>query len=428
MTLPGAMSMVCRFPEKDTRRGQARKNRNTTEETIMSFSLSAQDAHEFAITELNLLNAARALPDVDLEKSELMPGTPIFDLNGEILFYRVPLEQADGQRGYVDIAAQSLFGESILALAPAADWNASTWLAQAKSVFARRARAARIADYDELRFVAYSYPKIAVQFLLDGKEVALLELATWAAIPTAEKRRKGGEPGQFERWSLIAELPGKSKADAGKRFELRAAGLRKALGQRVGAGDLFISRDFLPATIAISRLHDSQQLRYSNRAGDHAPCFELRGQETSVWCVGASVQMLLDFYRYNYEQTRLAEELGLGTLADPNGLPYGDENKVPQTLEKLTSSALSAAMVATPTFSLHVNEIRANRPLISFIPGHSRAVAGYTRSLFALAGSPGFSGLLVYDPWPPNAGVITRWENFNTQTYRYAFTAHVNTV
>ncbi|MPN56221.1 hypothetical protein SDC9_203907 [bioreactor metagenome] len=85
-------------------------------------------------------------------------------------------------------------------------------------------------------------------------------------------------------------------------------------------------------------------------------------------------------------------------------------------------------MVATPTFSLHVNEIRANRPLISFIPGHSRAVAGYTRSLFALAGSPGFSGLLVYDPWPPNAGVITRWENFNTQTYRYAFTAHVNTV
>ena len=62
----------------------------------MSFSLSAQDAHDFAITELNLLNAARALPDVDLEKSELMPGTPIFDLNGEILFYRVPLEQADG--------------------------------------------------------------------------------------------------------------------------------------------------------------------------------------------------------------------------------------------------------------------------------------------------------------------------------------------
>jgi GTP cyclohydrolase II len=31
-------------------------------------------------------------------------------------------------------------------------------------------------------------------------------------------------------------------------------------------------------------------------------------------------------------------------------------------------------------------------------------------------------GLLVYDPWPPNVGVITRWENFDTTTYRFAFT------
>jgi hypothetical protein len=59
--------------------------------------------------------------------------------------------------------------------------------------------------------------------------------------------------------------------------------------------------------------------------------------------------------------------------------------------------------------------------LISFIPGHSRTVAGYTRSLWSFAG--GFRGLLVYDPWPPNAGVITRWENFATQSYRLAFTA-----
>jgi hypothetical protein len=29
----------------------------------------------------------------------------------------------------------------------------------------------------------------------------------------------------------------------------------------------------------------------------------------------------------------------------------------------------------------------------------------------------------VYDPWPPNAGVITRWENVATQTYQYAYSA-----
>ena len=39
-----------------------------------------------------------------------------------------------------------------------------------------------------------------------------------------------------------------------------------------------------------------------------------------------------------------------------------------------------------------------------------------------------FRGLLVYDPWPPSTGVITRWENFDTQTYQYGYSAQVTTV
>jgi len=395
----------------------------------MSFAINAQDSHDFAVAELNLLNTAKALPNIDLEKSEIRPGTPIYDENGEILFYRVPLKQPSGRNGYADVAAQTLFGESLLAIAPQAEWNAAAWLAQAKAVFARSAGANQTAHYDEVRFVAYSYPKIAVQFLAGGKELAMLELVTWKPVPAATStRRKTQEPGQFERWSLINEMPTKRKNDGAKRFEARAANFRKAVGNRLSPSNLVISRDLLPGAIGVLKLFDTQEIHYSSRATDHTPCFELRGQETNVWCVGASVQMLLDFYRYPYSQTRIAEELGLGTVASPNGLPYGQEDLVPQTLHKLSSNALTAAKVATPAFSVYVNEIRANRPLISFIPGHSRAVAGYTRSLLALLGNDGFTGLLVYDPWPPNTGVITRWENFNTQTYRYAFTARVTTV
>lgn len=394
----------------------------------MSFAISAQEAHEFAVAELNLLNSAKSLPNVDLENSEIRPGTPVFDINGEVLFYRVPLMQPGGRRGYADVAGQRLFGESLLAVAPDAEWSATKWLAQARSALASGAKRERVAEYDEVRFVAYSYPKLAVQFLADGKELAMLELGTWQPVPGAIRRGKNKAPAEFERWSLIDEMPTRSRAAAAKRFDARNAVLRKSLGERLGIGDLVISRELLPGSIGIRRLYDTQEIHYANRAGDHGPCFELRGQETNVWCVGASVQMLLDFYRYNYTQTRLAQELGLGTPANPNGLPYGDENKVPATLKKLTSEALTASMVTTPSFATHVNEIRANRPLISFIPGHSRAVAGYTRTLFSLPGNPGFSGLLVFDPWPPNVGVITRWENFNTQTYRYAFTARVKTV
>jgi hypothetical protein len=135
--------------------------------------------------------------------------------------------------------------------------------------------------------------------------------------------------------------------------------------------------------------------------------------------------MLLDFYRYEYTQVRLAHEMGLGTLASPDGLPYGQEFRVVDTLQSLTSNALSATLNTSPTWSEFRSEIRANRPLISFIPGHSRTVAGYTRSLILSLAIPQFRGLLVYDPWPPTSGVITRWENFDTQTYRDTFTAHL---
>lgn len=135
---------------------------------------------------------------------------------------------------------------------------------------------------------------------------------------------------------------------------------------------------------------------------------------------------VLDFYRYNYSQVRIAAEEGLGTLTSPNGLPYGDEYKVVNTLQKLTSNALTAHLDTSPNWAEFVSEINANRPLISFIPGHSRSVAGYSET--SLFGWFIYQGLLVYDPWPPTTGVITRYENFATQTYRDTFTAHLTLV
>jgi hypothetical protein len=95
-------------------------------------------------------------------------------------------------------------------------------------------------------------------------------------------------------------------------------------------------------------------------------------------------------------------------------------------IEAMSLDALNASMTASPYWSEFESEIDANRPLISFIPGHSRTIAGYTRSFISLVGQSPYRGLLVYDPWPPNAGVITRWENYNAMTYRRTFTARLN--
>jgi hypothetical protein len=55
-------------------------------------------------------------------------------------------------------------------------------------------------------------------------------------------------------------------------------------------------------------------------------------------------------------------------------------------------------------------------------------VAGYTRIGLTGFGLVPFRGLLVYDPAPPGIGAITRWENFDAQSYRRTFTAHVTLV
>jgi len=406
----------------------------------MAKTLNPIDVKRLAWIELNLLHYSGAFPQAALEGAQLHRSTPVHDLNGQVLFHRFPILRLELSIGYADVAAHTAFGAPLLAVAPHAIWNERELLAQAQDALRKRGadkREYKSGSYDEIRFVAYSYPKIAVQFLLDNKEVAMLECFSWIDVPRKTdlksiKKRKKMEPGSFERWSLLDELPGRRKNSNHLKFRqrLRAVDHPDLRAKRDGStGDFgLITYAVLDRLAILISLTDTYEIHFSGRNADHHVCFELRGQETGVWCVAASVQMILDFYRYNYPQTKIAQQLGLGTLANPSGLPYGQENKVVTQLQVMSSNALTAAMTSTPSFANYVSELQQNRPMISFIPGHSRAVAGYTQSLIALVGTVPFHGLLVYDPWPPNAGVITRWENYDAQTYRYSFSAHVTTI
>ena len=101
-------------------------------------------------------------------------------------------------------------------------------------------------DYDEVRLVAFSFPKLAVQFLANGKEVIMLELGTWAVVPSESPKRKRIEPSSFERWSLLKEMPARKKRSAHTHFEERA----KLIGRiklRSVADSNIISRNNLSA-------------------------------------------------------------------------------------------------------------------------------------------------------------------------------------
>jgi len=387
------------------------------------------DLQHIAGLELNALRLTGVLGE-EYEKVRVPArGTPIHDVTGPVLYHRLRLTRGRETVASADIAVAPVMGEPLLAVSMGLPWDEKSLLEQATSA-AKKGR--RGFKFDTARFVAYSYPKVGVQFLLDGKEVLLLELGTWVPVPPANPKQRsappregeqpaGPFPSNFERWSVVEETPPDQRRARERSFArrlnawdvpaLRRLDVRVIVAERLRIRDLVV------------RLVDTRELHYSPRNEDHHTCYELRGQQTSVWCVGASAEMLLNFYRYQYDQIRLAQELGLGTLANPNGLPYARVGDVVTVLEDLSSNALDVTMHVNPAFDIFRNQIIANRPLISFVPGHSRTVAGYTRHLIALVNQLPFRGLLVYDPWPPNAGVITRWENVATQTYQYAYSA-----
>ena len=381
--------------------------------------------------ELNALSAVEAIPTEEISGGRVgARGTVIYDINGEELFYRIPIYKGRGRSAFADLSADEALGEPLLATTHGIAWNEAAIRKEAAS-HARRLR--RGLKYTRMRFVAYSYPKVAVQFLRGGDEVLMLEWGSWEEVPQAEARgRKAMQPSNFQRWSILDELPSEVRKKNEKGFRNRAEVWKEA--DRTPAFRGFdptrIEKAAGPFTIkpAMITLTESRELHFSSDDASHHPCYELIGQATSVWCVAASCQMFLQFWRYEYTQDRIAQALGLGTRAHPNGLPYSRVGDVVTEIEHLTSNALDATMVTNPGFNVFRNEIKANRPLISFVPGHSRTVAGYYSTLLALPGQLPFKGLLVYDPWPPNAGTIHRYENFNTHTYQYAYHAHLTLV
>lgn len=391
-------------------------------------TMNRVETRQLAALELGLLTRSGALDAASWDNASVRDsGTPIHDLNGEVLFRRVAIGHGDGRPGYVDIAVHDGLGGPVLAAAAGVEWNEERLLREAQAAAGARLKGKKAT---QLRFVAYSFPKIAVQFLHGSEEVLLLELFTWKPVPASpQKKRARLQPSNFERWSLLGELPAKRLESNASQMRKRMAGWEKALSGRTARAlpqervSMLLIEKLIPKIKL--QLFERWELHYSHRAADHSTCYEVRGQETNVWCVGASTQMLLDFYRYEYTQTRLADELGLGTASNPNGLPYSRVGDVVTVVEAMSSNALDCTMITNPVWSDFRDELRENRPMISFIPGHSRTVAGYTRTLLNLPWLTPYRGLLVYDPWPPNSGVITRWENFDTQTYQYAYRAQL---
>ncbi|MFE9748420.1 hypothetical protein ACFYOT_26235 [Saccharothrix saharensis] len=205
---------------------------------------------------------------------------------------------------------------------------------------------------------------------------------------------------------------GDPREDAAERYRQRVHDLTH-LAQVVGLDEPVVRR--------FDRALVEEVLRPKVDTRTLPPCVRPPRQETDEWALAACVQVLLDFYRYRYDQERLASELGLGTEEAP---VRGTWRDVAPAVRGLTGEALSVAVSTAPTFTEYLTEVREERPSISFVPGHARLVTGYTRmSSLRLMGA-GFAGLLVQDP----AEGAARWENYDAMACVGSCTARVNLV
>jgi len=125
--------------------------------------IAADSLPKIAGLELNALRAAGVLGD-DAEGLRIgKTATPIYDPNGTVLFVRLGLARGRAIAGYADIAVAEAMGEPLLAVALGAVWEPKLLLEQGEAA-ARKGR--RSVKFDSVRFVAYSFPKLALQFLL----------------------------------------------------------------------------------------------------------------------------------------------------------------------------------------------------------------------------------------------------------------------
>src|SRR5579859_4027564 len=219
-------------------------------------------------THVSVLTAVGALPEIPGARRIAARPTAVYDLNGELLFWRAAIVGAADS--YVDIAAHPALGGPLVSVSRGVAWTPDDLVAEA-----RRSLPKRLATgVDATRFVAYSYPKVAVQFLRDGAEVALVELFTNARVPEQRQRDEDEPPGNFERWSYLDELPSRRRRANERRHALQIEGLSD-LAQRLDIRDRrLISIDEVD-WLGIST--DSRELHYSGRATEHATCYELRG-------------------------------------------------------------------------------------------------------------------------------------------------------
>lgn len=394
-----------------------------------SFMLERKHLVEHATLAV-LKNAAAGPPEFESWLAGAVRKEPltIHDINGTPLFHDFAVARGKEVFGHVRVAASQVLGSAAVAteLGPrlwSYDEAVKKLTPKVKREFARTKIAAP-------KLVCYSYPKLGVMFEVDDGNTttqAIYDVSSLTRVPMKPERP---DSEGFHAWSFYDAL---SQADRKRRL----ARFKKVEAER-GAIPEKIRREMLAArsltavnakldAVLVYRRTVTKLLQYCTHYGHtHARshhCFVLHGQQVNDYCAVATCQMILCYFRHYHSQDGIAPSLGYsaGGGCPPDQSPG---------YKSLTCNHLDASFDASPTWEKGRDQIDLLRPFKSGIPGHARAVAGYSYVRWAWALGLEEKKLYVYDPWPWNAdyavgGAVT-WEDWDAVTHTNYVYAHID--
>ncbi len=347
----------------------------------------------------------------------------IYDLNGKILFYEFSVMDGDKVVGSTKTAASKTIGSPVITMEfGKRSWNVEKATKKAKNKVNKLFPKAIIT---ETELICYSYPKIGIRVYFDDLKSKNQNIIFDIASLDLIERYATGESDETDDFACRSfyqdvvepeiEKREKSWLLANKELEAVRSNTPVALKMNLGGSELSEVKNALfprptvvpPTNVAIN-WYSSKTISFSPRCNTHE-CFELYAQKTNVYCAVATGQMILDFYRYHYTQNQIATAMGTGHGTSNTGQVNG--------YESLSKNCLNATYDSTANWHEARNEINANRPLKSGIPGHARACAGWKKQNIHIIGQQPKKWLKIYDPWPWNANICkggrVYWESWD---------------
>lgn len=342
----------------------------------------------------------------------------IYDINGSPLFYDFPVVGHGGEGGIVRTAASRVLGKPIIAIELSnRHWNFNKAV---KKLLPKVRKGRSRVPIPRPKLVCYSYPKLGVMFEVPNARGRIeRQIYDVASLERVRELQSGSErEGQYA-WSYYDSLNNRKRSSGLKAFE-------KVDAMRIKQSPAF--RKNLARATKLEKLVDITKLKlklsvtktlqfcphYTTSHARSHHCFVLHGQEVNDYCAVATCQMILCYYRYYYDQDDIAPNLG---YTAGSGCP-SDQSAGYQTL---SNNHINATFDSSATWAEARSQINQLHPMKSGIPGHARAVAGYSYMLNAWPFSITERKLYVYDPWPWNADYslagAVYWEDWDSVSH-----------